>query len=90
MTYTHYYVYMIDGPQGPAYRTGNSTQCSVTTYMGKESEKNGYVYMDKWITLLPEPNTTLCKKSTVVQYKIKIKQKNKKDSLGKDGQSHSR
>ena len=27
------------------YSTGNSTQYSVITYMGKESEKNGYVYM---------------------------------------------
>ena len=27
------------------YSTGNSTQCSMVTYMGKESEKNEYMYM---------------------------------------------
>ena len=31
--------------KGLLYSTGKSTQYSVTTYMGKESEKNGYMYM---------------------------------------------
>ena len=40
----HSIVYGIDGQWGPA-STENSIQYSVITYMGKESEKNGYVYM---------------------------------------------
>ena len=29
----------MDGPQGPEYSTGNSTQYSELIYIGKESEK---------------------------------------------------
>ena len=41
----HTTIYEIDNQQGPIYSTGNSTQYSVITYMGKESEKNGQMYM---------------------------------------------
>ena len=34
------------------YSTGNSIQYSVMTYMGKESKKNGYMYMYNRFTLL--------------------------------------
>ena len=33
------------------YRTGTSTQYSVTVYLGKESEKEGIVSMRDWVTL---------------------------------------
>ena len=35
----HTTVYKIDNQQGILYSTGNSTQYSVITYIGKESEK---------------------------------------------------
>ena len=42
----HTTVYKIDNQQEPTYSTGNSTQYSVITYMGKESEKEWiYVYV---------------------------------------------
>ena len=34
-------IHKIGNQQGPVYSTGNSTQYSVITYMGKESGKNG-------------------------------------------------
>ena len=34
------------------HRTRNSSQYSIITYMGKESEKSGYVYMYNRFTLL--------------------------------------
>ena len=40
LTYTHYYLYIKQIiNKDLLYSTGNSTQCSVITYMGKESEK---------------------------------------------------
>ena len=49
----HTVVYGITGQQGPAiYSTGNSIQYSVMIYMGKESEREWYVYMYNWIILL--------------------------------------
>ena len=32
------------------YSTENSTQCPVIIYVGKESERNGYVYTHDWVT----------------------------------------
>ena len=34
------------------YGTGNSTQYSIITYMGNESEKNSYMYMNNQVILL--------------------------------------
>ena len=34
------------------YGTGNSTQYSIITYMGNESEKNRYMYMNNQVILL--------------------------------------
>ena len=54
-------LYKIDNQQGPTVSTGNSTQYSVITYMGKGSKKR----MDSWICITnslyctPESNTTL-------------------------------
>ena len=31
--------------ESPLYSTGNSTPCSVVTYMGRKSIKRGYMYM---------------------------------------------
>ena len=39
----HTIVYGMDGQQGPAVCTGNSTQYSVITYMEKNLKKNGYI-----------------------------------------------
>ena len=42
------------------YSTGNSTQYSVITYMGKESEKKRiYKYINESLCCTPETNTTL-------------------------------
>ena len=42
----------MDGRQGPAVYTGNSTQYSVTAYVGKESEKEWLcVYVQRIILL---------------------------------------
>ena len=38
------------------YSTENSTQCPVIIYVGKESERNGYVYTYDWVTLLYSRN----------------------------------
>jgi len=37
--YTYTIICKIDNQQGPLYSTGNSTQCSVITYIRKESKK---------------------------------------------------
>ena len=43
LIYTPLYIkYVIN--KDVLYSTGNSTQYSVITYMGKEFEKNGYMY----------------------------------------------
>ena len=39
----HTIVYGMDGQQGPAVCTGNSTHYSVITYMEKNLKKNGYI-----------------------------------------------
>ena len=57
------------------YSTGNSTQYSMITYMGKEPEKEWtyvYVYLNHFAVYLKL--TQHCK-STTLQYKIKIKGK---------------
>ena len=43
------------------YITENSTQYYIITYMGKESEKNGdiYLYITESLCCTPETNTTL-------------------------------
>ena len=43
------------------YSTGNSTQYSVITYMGKESEKDVYIYIHRSESLCwtPEASITL-------------------------------
>ena len=58
--------------QGPTVDTGNSTQYSVITYMGKEYGKEWmqvYIYLNH---VAVHPKLTHCK-STLFQYKIKNK-----------------
>ena len=38
------------------YSTGNFTQCSVVTQMGRKSKKEGYMYTYSWFTLLYSRN----------------------------------
>ena len=63
LTYTHY-LYKIDHQQGPV---GNSTQYSIITYKGKESEKE-YICISNWITLLYTWNQTQHYKSIIFQF----------------------
>ena len=56
-TYTHYYIKK--NQQGPLYSTGKSTQYSVVTYMGKESEKE-YIYIYTYSCLVAKLCLTLC------------------------------
>ena len=44
-TYTLLYIKQITNKDLLCSR-GNSTQCSVMVYMGKQSKKSGYTYMD--------------------------------------------
>ena len=61
------------------YSTGNSIQYSVVIYMGKDSEKEWiYVYMYNNHFAVHLKLLQHCK-STILQYKIKIKLKNKKN-----------
>ena len=46
LTYTHSY------NKGQLYSTGNATQYSVITYMGKNLKKNESMYLNNWSTLL--------------------------------------
>ena len=51
------------------YATGNSTQCSVMTYLGKESEKSGFmICMYDRLTTIQQKLTQHCR-STILQLK---------------------
>lgn len=45
-------IYKIDNRQGPTRDTGNTTQYSIVTNAGKETEEKGQVYTYSWIILL--------------------------------------
>ena len=62
------------------YSIENATQYSVVTYMGKESEKNRYMYMQLYIVIYVQLHHFAVHlkpkqyyKKTILQYKIKIK-----------------
>lgn len=59
----------IDNLQGPAYSTGNSTQCFVRPYKGRESEKV-CIFVTKWPCLHLQL-TPFCK-STLLQFKVVV------------------
>ena len=62
------------------YSTGNSTQYSLVTYMGKVSGKEWIYVCIKLNHLLHTWNWQHCK-SSILQYKIKIKLKIKKNKI---------
>ena len=54
------------------YCTGNSTQYSVMTYMGKEPEKEWiFVFVYNSLCYIPKNNTTLLVNYTPIKYFLK-------------------
>ena len=54
----HHTIYKTDNQQGPTVSTGNCTQYSVITHMGKESKKNAY--MDVYVCMCVCVTESLC------------------------------